>query len=489
MEPVPDDLAAGLPQQRDDEPASLRQDIVDELRDHLVSAAHRERFRGAGDDQTAWQRVLARFGDPRAIARKLYWQAMWSRVMQQRIVLAGGAGMLALGVVMVVMMWMMLERQQEMVQRQLASAERHQANLEAMLARLGTPTSNFGSLKVQVDRPAWVTLQGGSLKEQVSYAPLEFADPKGSQEYDFGELPPGIYSVMIGVENWTHIRKFVLRSGETHCEVVMIPPAESAEVTFTTNLSGPYPSSIKFDVVEFIMVTFQQREWKRHVQVPRFELSPRNAKTIFPAMVGRGQVLLRLIRNPRGVYSITGYLRDWEDGAKPTDDDERILEIDLKPGPNSCHIEIPEEWIAKANHEAAQTAARLQPVIDEMIRKVMKTEMQAILESGKDGRIESKKRIALSIMLDGNNENGIEDLKFLIWQLIKTRIDESEVFQLINSDFADPSTRQRKQSDYALKAMIVVTSNRNTSLWLGFEHPTNGIPVGDEVTEDLADIE
>ena len=37
-----DVISAELPGPRDDEPASLRQDIVDELRDHLQCAFHRE---------------------------------------------------------------------------------------------------------------------------------------------------------------------------------------------------------------------------------------------------------------------------------------------------------------------------------------------------------------------------------------------------------------------------------------------------------------
>ena len=39
---IPDDLAAELPPPRDDEPESLRQDIIDELTDHLHCAMQRE---------------------------------------------------------------------------------------------------------------------------------------------------------------------------------------------------------------------------------------------------------------------------------------------------------------------------------------------------------------------------------------------------------------------------------------------------------------
>jgi hypothetical protein len=38
----PDDLAAELPERNPDEPQSLRQDILDELRDHLQSSLELE---------------------------------------------------------------------------------------------------------------------------------------------------------------------------------------------------------------------------------------------------------------------------------------------------------------------------------------------------------------------------------------------------------------------------------------------------------------
>ena len=43
-----DTLSADLPPPRDDEPAGLRQDILDELADHLACAYNRELLRGRG---------------------------------------------------------------------------------------------------------------------------------------------------------------------------------------------------------------------------------------------------------------------------------------------------------------------------------------------------------------------------------------------------------------------------------------------------------
>ena len=82
-----DTLSALLPPPRDDEPPSLRQDIVDELSDHLACAYHRELLRGA-DSNSARQRVLERFGDPAAVARRLWLDAMKGKIMAQRVLIA-----------------------------------------------------------------------------------------------------------------------------------------------------------------------------------------------------------------------------------------------------------------------------------------------------------------------------------------------------------------------------------------------------------------
>ena len=82
-----DELSAELPTPRDDEPAGLRQDIVDELADHLACAYNRELLRGAGTNE-ARRRVLHRFGDPAAVARRLWLDAIGGKIMAQRVLIA-----------------------------------------------------------------------------------------------------------------------------------------------------------------------------------------------------------------------------------------------------------------------------------------------------------------------------------------------------------------------------------------------------------------
>lgn len=82
-----DILSGELPAPRDDEPAGLRQDILDELADHLACSYNRELLRGA-DPPEARRRAIERFGDPAAVARRLWLDAMKGKIMLQRAVIA-----------------------------------------------------------------------------------------------------------------------------------------------------------------------------------------------------------------------------------------------------------------------------------------------------------------------------------------------------------------------------------------------------------------
>jgi hypothetical protein len=93
-----------LPPPRDDEPASLRQDILDELSDHVVCAHNRELLRGV-DSSVARQRVLERFGDPAAVARRLWFDAMKGKIMAQRVLIATCLVVMLASLSLVGMIW------------------------------------------------------------------------------------------------------------------------------------------------------------------------------------------------------------------------------------------------------------------------------------------------------------------------------------------------------------------------------------------------
>ncbi|MDA0833681.1 MAG: hypothetical protein O2955_19795 [Planctomycetota bacterium] len=80
------DLAADLPAPRDDEPSHLRDDIVAELADHLSCAMNRE-LHATGDKEHAKKNVIDKFGNPTAVAYRLWWDAIKEKIMSQRILI------------------------------------------------------------------------------------------------------------------------------------------------------------------------------------------------------------------------------------------------------------------------------------------------------------------------------------------------------------------------------------------------------------------
>lgn len=67
------------------EPEQLRRDILDELGDHLALAAEEEMAKQGQSEQEAWLRAVTRFGDPDAVARRLWWDAMKEGIMRDWI--------------------------------------------------------------------------------------------------------------------------------------------------------------------------------------------------------------------------------------------------------------------------------------------------------------------------------------------------------------------------------------------------------------------
>ncbi len=120
-------LSAELPAPRDDEPGGLRDGILDELTDHLACAFRRELLRGA-DAATARQRVLERFGDPAALAGRLWFDAMKGKIMSQRILVACCIVLTAISLSLAFVMW-----------NQAVHAQRLAAQLQAMSKEIVSP--------------------------------------------------------------------------------------------------------------------------------------------------------------------------------------------------------------------------------------------------------------------------------------------------------------------------------------------------------------
>jgi hypothetical protein len=161
--PIDSDIAADLPAPRDDEPESLRRDIVDELADHLQCALQRELLAGGqashpqqasprrqsgdsgskhtarehlqadawGSPDHAWQQVLTRFGNPATIARRLWFDAMKERLMAQRFTAIMAGITAASAIAVAILLWRGIDQQAQ------AAAAIQQSNA-ALLERLAT---------------------------------------------------------------------------------------------------------------------------------------------------------------------------------------------------------------------------------------------------------------------------------------------------------------------------------------------------------------
>ena len=133
--------ADGLPAPRDDEPASLRQDILDELADHLDCALKRELTKNITPDE-AVENVKRRFGDPRDLARRLWLDAMKDTIMSKRLTLAAMGLMFVMCLLLGWMAWTSQRASQE------AAASIRQANgelLKQLTTLLARPSARASS--------------------------------------------------------------------------------------------------------------------------------------------------------------------------------------------------------------------------------------------------------------------------------------------------------------------------------------------------------
>ncbi|MEZ5940663.1 MAG: hypothetical protein R3C18_04680 [Planctomycetaceae bacterium] len=144
MSLTPEDLAAELPEPQPGEPENLRQDILDELADHLQCALSDEqrrmacegRFETEEAEQIARGRVIERFGNPVQIACQLWWDAMWEKVMSQRVQTIS----VVVGVLVVVgmffLMWGELRNSRAQLNAQLDESRSMQKQLMDELSRV-----------------------------------------------------------------------------------------------------------------------------------------------------------------------------------------------------------------------------------------------------------------------------------------------------------------------------------------------------------------
>ena len=204
-----DELSARLPAPREDEPRELRQDIADELADHLHCAVARERLRDEtlrGDNDEALRAALDRFGDPAAVARRLWWDAMKEKIMTQRLVSIMAFAAAAAGIVCCLFMWQIVQNSRD-TQTALIASQREM--MQALLAEFKAPHAAGAAAESDNWWPLVVKLvdeEGKPVQGTVNYASTtsagpvsDYCDTGADGTVDFGRLPSGQYALTLAV--------------------------------------------------------------------------------------------------------------------------------------------------------------------------------------------------------------------------------------------------------------------------------------------------
>ncbi len=203
-------LSSRLPSLRDDEPPGLRQDIIDELANHFALGVHRERLRG-NDAATALARAVERFGDPAAVACRLWTDAMKGKFMAQRAVIVTCVLVAAASVISVGLLWQELVQARRMAVDQAAAqvAEarvREQHLLEQLrgisesIKKSHSPDRSLVQIKLAEELADGPPVDGATIELTcVSESPHKQFERKSSESgvAAFGPLEPGDYKFEI----------------------------------------------------------------------------------------------------------------------------------------------------------------------------------------------------------------------------------------------------------------------------------------------------
>ncbi len=248
-----------LPPARDDEPDGLRQDIADELADHLACGAKRERLRGT-DPAKIWRAVTERFGDPGAVARRLWQDAMKEKIMAQRVLIATCLFVTAASLALVGIFWMQSTRAAnelaETNRRMVETLTENQATNREVLKQLQ-------GLAKSVKAPQaseWIPVSFKLTQETLDGPPAvgcEVALASGSDEkigsikrisdangiVDFGVVRPGDWSFRIE-EIWGESGDFWQTVGTVNA----VPGSKVSEsIVCPKTPSDPVPVRIVFE--------------------------------------------------------------------------------------------------------------------------------------------------------------------------------------------------------------------------------------------------
>jgi hypothetical protein len=252
-----DVLSSDLPPARDDEPGSLRDDILDELADHLACSYRREVLRGT-ESATARQRVLERFGDPAAVARRLWFDAMKGKIMAQRIVVACCILLTVISLSVAALMWNQAVHAQRLAAinevRMAEQMQNAQLLQQQMLEQLQATSKSANTIKA----PDWIPVSFKLTQETPEGPPAmgvaaslgrgnqgaskegaihRESDDKGM--IDFGVVQPGDWEFILSIDTWRTTGTLNVLPGTTITKTIVCPRISEEHVPISVQIDWP----------------------------------------------------------------------------------------------------------------------------------------------------------------------------------------------------------------------------------------------------------
>jgi hypothetical protein len=244
----PEIIAEGFPGPRDGEPPSLRRDIADELNDHLACAMQRE-LRRTDDPAIAEHAVLNCFGNPKRVARQLWWDAMKEQIMKDRIMI----GMMVLTLVICAAVgffaWRMMQQGQQVNQAILAKLA--ELNMPGKPVAQPEVPANWSKVTFRCFEGDGQNKPAAKLKITISGKPfsdseqreriVQVTDDQGLTT--FGPIRPGQYDLTIEIPGYEGQRREVaLYANQASEQIINVPPSErDAGVSLKVN----WPDDLK----------------------------------------------------------------------------------------------------------------------------------------------------------------------------------------------------------------------------------------------------
>ena len=334
------DLAAELPPARDDEPASLRDDIADELADHLHCAMQRELLGGASTkSDDVRHRVLDRFGNPAAVARRLWWDAMKEKIMAQRITAIMVSLATAACIVGCVLVWRTLvdtrEAQAALLESQREAFAALATEFKAAMESANDPYGSWRPVRVKLVSEKGEPVQGrvyasgkaigseGAISEDVETGPDGIAD--------FKLLPAGEYLLNVCVKE------------PSTCTTLsfLLGPGRQTEYEVVCPTSLPGRRTVRFEIQPPESLRDQSLYYLAQVQYQSREFAGRkwsvdaqnNGRPFFLIIDPQAKVLGRIdkdaveVRKEEGIATYISY-KDRIDGGASLEDFDAMLDYD-----------------------------------------------------------------------------------------------------------------------------------------------------------------